>query len=342
MFPHAARSALIALAVILWLAPWGPALAAEGLVVYSARKEELIRPAIEAFQQERGIKVSLLTGKAGELARRIEIERGDPKGDVFLGTTAGVTELLRRKGALEPYPSPYAKEIPEEFKAPDGSWVGITGRVRVIIYNKNLVKDADAPRSFFDLTDPKWRGKIVVASMGERTTVGHLATIMALRGEEFTTRYVRALKDNGLKVLSNNTEVRKAVTRGEYAVGITNHYYYLLQLRENPASPLGIIYPDQGPGDMGAPVYSITAAIVKGAKSLDAAKKFVDFLLQPKGNRLLVEGEFEIPLLPGARLVGDDRGILGLGQFKKAAVTQIQVADFEPTVEKLFGPLLIP
>lgn len=342
MFPSIARMPATVLALVLSLAPWGPALAAEGLVVYSARKEELIRPTIEAFQQERSVKVTLLTGKAGELARRIEIERGDPKGDVFLGTTAGVTELLRRKGALEPYASPYAREIPDEFKAPDGNWVGITGRVRVIIYNKNLVGDVDAPRSFFDLTDPRWRGKVAVASMGERTTVGHLAAIMALRGEEFTTRYVRALKDNGLKVLSNNTEVRKAVTRGEYAVGITNHYYYLLQLRENPASPLGIVYPDQGPADMGAPVYSITAGIIKGARNLDAARKFVDFLLQPRGNRLLVEGEFEIPLLPGARLVGDDKGILGLSQFKRAPVTQIQVADFEPTVEKLFGPLLIP
>ena len=178
--------------------------------------------------------------------------------------------------------------------------------------------------------------------MGERTTVGHLATIMALKGEEFTTRYVKGLKANGLKVLNNNTEVRKAVAKGEYAVGITNHYYYLLQLHENPASPIGIVYPDQGPSDMGAPVYSITAAIVKGAKNLDAAKKFVDFLLQPKGNRLLVEGEFEIPLVPGAQAVGVDKGVKGLGEFKRAPVTQAQVADFEPKIEKLFGPLLIP
>jgi iron(III) transport system substrate-binding protein len=310
--------------------------------VYSARKEELIKPAIEAFQQDTAIRVTVLTGRAGELARRIEIEKGDPKADLFLGTTAGVTELLRRKGLLESYRSPYAKEVPEEFKAPDGSWVGITGRVRVMIYNKTLVRDADAPRSFFDLTNPKWRGKVVVASMGERTTVGHLAAIMALKGEEFTTRYVKALRENGLKVLNNNTEVRKAVTSGEYAIGITNHYYYLLQLREKPASPVGIVYPDQGPGDMGAPVYSITAAIIKGAKNLEAAKKLTDFLLQPRGNRLLVEGEFEIPLVPGAQLVGADKGVRGLGQFKKAAVTQVQVADFEPTVEKLFGAFLIP
>jgi iron(III) transport system substrate-binding protein len=332
----------IVLVLALSLIPGKVASAVNSLTVYSARKEELLQPAIEAFQQETGIKVTLLTGKSGELARRIEIEKSDPRGDLFIGTTAGVTELLRRAGLLEPYLSPYAKELAGEFRAPDGSWVGITGRVRVIIYNKNLVRETDAPRSFFDLTDPRWRGKVVVASMGERTTVGHLAAIMALKGEEFTARYIRALRDNGLKILKNNTEVRKAVTRGEYAIGITNHYYYLIQLRENPASPIGIVYPDQGPAEIGAPVYSITAAIIKGAKHLDAAKKLVDFLLQPKGNRLLVEGEFEIPLLPGAHLVGADRGIKGLGQFKKAPVTQIQMADFEPRVERLFGPLLIP
>ena len=316
--------------------------AAGELVIFSARKEELIKPTVESFQQETGIKTTILTGKAGELARRIEIEKNTPQGDLFLGTTAGVTELLRRKGLLQPYPSPYAREIPAEFRAPDHTWIGVTGRVRVIIYNKNLVAESQAPKSFFDLADPKWRGKVVVASMGERTTVGHFAAVMALKGEEFTKTYTQRLKENGLKVLNNNTDVRKAVARGEYAVGITNHYYYLLQLEEEPASPIGIVYPDQGPSEMGAPVYSITAAIIKKAKNLEAAKKFVDFLLQPRGNRLLVEGEFEIPLLPSAQLVGGDKGVKGLGQFKKTALTQIQIADFEPKVEKLLGPLLIP
>lgn len=338
-----ARTLVFSLSLLaVTLAAWWPVFGAETLTVYSARKEELITPAIESFEKETGIKVRLLTGKAGELARRIEIEANDPKGDLFLGTTAGVTELLRRKRLLASYASPQAREIPDEFKAPDGTWVGITGRVRVIMYNKTLVASADLPRSFFDLTDPKWKGKLTVASMGERTTVGHFAAIMAMKGEEFTAQYIKALTANGLKVLTNNTEVRKAVARGEYPIGITNHYYYLIQLRENPASPIGIIYPDQGPSDMGAPVYSITAAIVKGARNLDAAKKFVDFLLQPKGNRLLVEGEFEIPLTRTGVVMGEDKGIKGLGQFKKAPVTQIQVADFEPKVERLFGPMLIP
>lgn len=320
-----------------------PALAgARELTLYSARKEELIRPALETFQKETGIRVTVLTGGAGELARRIELEGANPNGDVFLGTAAGITELLRQKGLLEPYASPNAREIPEEFRAADHAWVGITGRVRVLIHNTNRISASEAPQSYFDLTAPRWKGQVAVASLGERTTVSWLATLLALKGEEATRKYVDALRANGLKVLKNNTEVRHAVARGEVAVGITNHYYYMLQLQEDPRSPIGIVYPDQGPDGMGTPVFSITAAIIKGAPHPAEARALIDFLLKPAGNRLLVEGEFEIPLLPNVALVGADRGIRGLGQFKKAPVTQAQLAELEPKVERLLGSIFLP
>lgn len=336
------RSIALLLGLTGGLAAFPPHARASEVIIYSARKEELIRPALEAFQKETRTKVTLLTGKAGDLARRIEVERADPRGDVFLGTTAGIAELLRRKGLLAPYFSPAAQDVSEEFKAPDGGWVGITGRVRVLIYNRSLVAERDLPRSYFDLTDPKWKSKVAVASMGERTTVSWLAALMAVRGEEVTRQYVRGLRDNGLKILNNNTEVRKAVARGEYAIGVTNHYYYLLQLQEMPESPVGILYPDQGPGGIGTPVFSITAGIMKGARHPEAARALIDFLLGSKGNRLLVQGEFEIPLIPGIPVPGEDKGVKGLGHFKKTALTQLQLADLESKVEKLFGPFLIP
>jgi iron(III) transport system substrate-binding protein len=331
---------LVALAVGL-LAPTA-ALAKKKLVVYSARKEQLIRPTIQAFEKETGIRVTLLTGKAGELARRIEIERNNPQGDVFVGTAAGIAELLRRKGLLDPYESSRTRAIPDEFKAADGTWVGVTGRVRVIIYNKDLVKDYDLPTSFFELIVPRWEGKVAVASMGERTTVSWLASIMSAKGEAFTTQYVRGLKANGLKVLKNNTEVRRAVARGEYPLGITNHYYYMIHKQEDPTTPIGILYPDQGEGQMGTPMATITAAIIRDAKHPKEAKRLIDFLLQPKGNRLLVEGKFELPLLDGVKAVGQEEGVKGLGEFKRAPVTQVQMADFEPLVEKRFGTFFIP
>ena len=334
------RWGLAALATLL-ACPVG-VMAASDLVVYSARKEELIRPAVQAAEKALGLKVTLFTAGAGELARRIELEKGSPRGDVFIGTTAGFAELMRDRGLLDGFTSPLLREIPAEFRSPDNTWVPITARVRVLVFNTHLVKPQEVPRSTFDLTGPKWKGKVVVASMGERTTVGWLAAILALKGEEFTRKYVADLKANGLKVLKNNTEVRKAVASGEYAVGITNHYYYLLQLQADPQSPIGIVYPDQGPADMGTPIFSITAALIKGAKHAEAARSFLEFLLKPEGNRYLVEGEFEIPLVQGLHLPGADKGIKGLGQFKSPALTQAQIADLEPKVERLFGSAFTP
>ncbi|MBI4736228.1 MAG: extracellular solute-binding protein [candidate division NC10 bacterium] len=337
------QSALrVLVAAVISLVAFAEAAFAGELVVYSGRKEELIRPAIQAAEKALNLKVTLFTAGAGELARRIELEKASPRGDVFIGTTAGFAELMREKGLLDTFTSPLLKEIPAEFRSPDNSWVPITARVRVLMTNSNLVKAPEAPRSYFDLTDPRWKGKIAIASMGERTTVGWLAAILAVKGEEFTKKYVADLRANGLKVLKNNTEVRKAVASGEYAVGITNHYYYLLQLQADPKSPLAILYPDQGPADMGTPVFSITAALIKGAKNAEAGRSFLEFLLKPEGNRHLVEGEFEIPLLPGLPLPGADKGIKGLGQFKRPSLTQAQIADLEPKVERLFGSALTP
>ena len=186
------------------------------------------------------------------------------------------------------------------------------------------------------------KGKVAVASMGERTTVSWLASIMVTKGEAFTTQYVRDLKANGLKVLKNNTEVRRAVARGEYPLGITNHYYFMIQKHEDPTRPIGILYPDQGEGQMGTPMATITAAIIRGSKNPKQARRFIDFLLQPKGNLLLVKGKFELPLLNSVKPVGSEEGVKGLGEFKRAPATQVQMADFEPLVEKRLGTFLIP
>ena len=91
--------------------------AASELVVYSARKEELIRPAIQAAEKALALRVTLFTAGAGELARRIELEKGNPRGDVFIGTTAGFAELMRDRGLLDAFASPLLKEVPAEFRA---------------------------------------------------------------------------------------------------------------------------------------------------------------------------------------------------------------------------------
>ncbi len=309
------------------------------LVIYSARKEELMKPVVDAFQRQTGIQVTLKSGSPGELALLIGQERGNPQGDVFFTTDAAGIEGLRQQGLLEPYKSPNAEKVPAEFKAADGGWTGVIGRSRNIMYNTNLVKPEDAPKSIFELTDPKWKGKVAIASIREGGVRLWLSWLVQEKGEDFTVKYIKDLQANGMKVLTNHTEVQKAVGRGEFALGLVNHYYYVFE--QKAGSPVGLIYPDQGASDIGTLVTPLAVGIVKGAKNGDAAKRFVDFMLSAEGQQPLTTQESEFPLLPGVGLgQANVPGVRPIDQIKRPTVDFTKLADVEKRVVEVFTPLL--
>src|SRR3970040_2287468 len=126
----------------IMLAPTTPASASE-LVIYSGRKESAIKPVVELFERKTGAKAVLKIGKTSGLANEVLQERQRPRADIFIATEAGVCEILAKEGLLEPYASLSARTIPAAHKSARGLWTGISGRARVIIYNKNLVREND-------------------------------------------------------------------------------------------------------------------------------------------------------------------------------------------------------
>jgi iron(III) transport system substrate-binding protein len=319
-----------------------PAGQTEGqVVIYSARREALMKPLVDAFTAQTGIKVTLKSGSPGELALLIEQERGRSGGDVHFSTDAATAESLRQKGLLEPYVSPNAAGVPAEFKAADGAWTGVIGRSRNIIYNSDLVRPEDAPRSVFALTDPQYRGKVAIASIREGGVRLWLASLLQERGEEFTVKYINDLLANGMQVLPNHTEVTNAVVRGEVALGLANHYYYALEVKKNPGAPLGLIYPDQGPNDAGTLVMPLTVGIIKGAKNPGAARAFVDFALSGEGQLPLTTQESEFPLAEGVPL-GEAAapGVKPIGEIKRPRTDFAKLAEAEKRAVELFTPLL--
>ncbi len=303
------------------------------LVIYSGRKESAIKPVIELFERETGIKVALKVGKTSGLANEILQERQRPRADIFIATEAGVCEILVREGLLEPYVSPGARAIPAEHKSSRGLWTGISGRARVIIYNTDLVKGGDIPNSVLDLTDTKWKGKIAIAGTRERTTLSWLSALVQVMSEAKAKTYIDKLLENGLKILPDNSDVWRGVGSGEFTVGLTNSPNYHLALQAN--LPVGVVYPDQGPRGMGALVNPNAVAIVKGSKNLDQAKRFVDFLLSKAAQELLVKHAFEIPLLPGI----DPGSVRPLSGFKTLQIKQERLADLEDRTITLFPGL---
>lgn len=319
-----------------------PAGAAGGtLTIYSARKEELMKPLVDAFQRATGIKVTLLNAAPAELELRIEREASRPQADVFFTTDAASAERLRQKGLLQPYQSPNAARIPAEFKAADGTWTGTIGRARTIMYNTNLAKPEDAPKSVFDLTDPKYRGRVAISAITEGGTTLWLASLLQERGEEFTVKYINDLRANGLRVLANSTEVRKEVGGGGVAYGLVNHYYYVFEQKEG--KPVGLIYPDQDQGQMGTLVTPLAVSIVKGVRNEDAARRFVDFALSAEGQLPLTTQEAEFPLVPGVSLgEASVPGVRPIDQIKRPTTDFTKLAGFERRAVELFGPILVP
>ena len=308
------------------------------LVVYTSRSEALIKPAIEAFEQANpGVEVVMLTGRDGELSAKMLEERANPQADVFINTDSLSIAGLGAQGLFAPSNSAEIAAVPAEYRADDGSWVGLTLRARVIMYNTNLVTAEEAPKSVFELTDSKWKGQVGAADSTNGSIQGHIAAMIHLQGEEMTSEFVKGLVDNDTQFFGGHTDVRKAVGAGELKLGFVNHYYY--QLSKAEGAPVGVVYPDQGEGQMGVVVNSTNAGILEGAKHPDLAEKFVDFLLTPDGQKVFADTNYEYPIVPGVALA---EGVQPLDGVRLADVTFKEIYDLLPATKELMQAAGMP
>ena len=266
------------------------------LVVYSGREEELVAPLFERFEQETGITVDVRYADSAELAATIAEEGGNSPADVFFAQDPGSLGAVEEQ--LAKLPDGVLNRVDERFRDSDGRWVGTSGRARVLVYNTDELSDADVPDSVFDLTDPKWKGKVGLAP----TNASFQAFVTAMRldvGEERTRQWLENLKANDPKFYEKNTPTVEAVASGEIQIGLVNHYYLYLVKAEQSDAPIANKYL---PGDdPGALVSVAGAGILDGAEHADAAERFVEFLLADEQQRFYTDEaeEAEIPLVEG-------------------------------------------
>ncbi len=293
---------LAALVVIVALSVGACSSSDDEIVVYSARREGFVRPVLESFEKETGIRVRLLTG--GEaLVNRIVSEGDDVKADVFLANDTGAMEFLRENELLAANDSARVASVDERYRAPDGSWVGISARTRVFMYNRDLISSDEMPTRIEDLADPRWANSFAVARGGNSSTVTHVAVLRSVWGDERTADWLSAINSNSGAVLDGHTAIRHAVGSGEFAFGLVNNYYYHLQSREPANNNVGVIYPDGQPGEMGAFVNAAGAALLRDAPNHDAAVGLIDYLLAPEQVQAFTELSRETPLDPSIPVV---------------------------------------
>jgi iron(III) transport system substrate-binding protein len=266
------------------------------LTVYSGREEEIVAPLFERFETETGIDVEVRYADSAELAATIAEEGDNSPADVFFGQDPGSLGAVADRFAT--LPESILDRVDERFRGGD-KWVGTSGRTRVIVYNTEALSEDEVPDSVFELTDPKWDGKIGIAP----TNASFQAFVTAMRlavGDDRTREWLEGVMENDPKFYEKNTPVVEAAAAGEIELGLVNHYYlYLVQAEQGADAPIANKYL---PGDdPGALVTVAGAGVLEGAENAEAAERFVEFLLSDESQRFYTEeaAEAEIPLVEG-------------------------------------------
>jgi iron(III) transport system substrate-binding protein len=297
------------------------------LTIYSGREEELVGPLIEQFEQASGVDAEVRYGDSAELAATIAEEGDNSPADVFFAQDPGSLGAVEEEGLLAELPEDVLERVDERFRDPDGRWVGTSGRVRVIAYNTDELAEDEVPDSVFELTDPKWKGKIGIPP----TNASFQAFVTAMRlsaGEERTREWLEGIKANDPKVYEKNTPVVEAAAAGEIQLGLVNHYYLYLVKEENPDAAVANHYP--AGDDPGALVSVAGAAILEPSDDEDAAREFVDYLLSEEGQRFYVDeaAEAEYPLIEGVEPKE------GLPPLEEIQGPDVELSQFGPELEK--------
>lgn len=268
---------IFSLFILLIMVP--ESIRAAEVVIYTSLDQVFSEPILQEFEKKTGIKVKAVydveAAKTTGLVNRLIAEKNNPQADVFWNSEVGKTIVLKQKGVLDSYRSPSAEGIPEQFKDKDGTWVGFAARSRVLIYNTKLIKKSDLPRSIFELTDPKWKGKAALAYPLFGTTSTHVAALYALLGQEKAESFLKALKENKVIIVDGNSVVRDIVVDGEAAIGFTDTDDAHVAIKMG--KPVDIIYPDKE--GIGTLLIPNTVSLIKGAPHPQEAKKLIDYLL---------------------------------------------------------------
>ncbi len=309
----------------------------DALTIYSGRSQDLVQPLLEQFADETGIDIRVRYGETAELAATILEEGDNSPADVFFAQDAGALGALTAEGRLAELPSALLQRVPAAFRSPDGLWVGLSGRARVVAYNTDSVSPDELPDSILDFTDPKWKGRI-----GWPPTNGSFqAFVTALRlteGEEGARAWLEGIKANGARDYPNNVAALEAVANGEVDVAFVNHYYLFRSLAEEGDGFSARNYYPKG-GDPGALVNVAGAGILRTSDKTDQARRFIDFMLSREAQQYFADETFEYPLIEGVETHPD---LVPLAELEPPEIDLSDLADLKTTLDLLRETGVLP
>ncbi len=310
-----------------------PLMAAEEVNLYSARKEELIKPLLDKFTTETGIKVNLVTGKADALLQRLKSEGQNSPADLLLTTDAGRLYRAQEAGVLAPVQSARLDElVPAQYRNPEGYWFGMSVRARPIVYVKSAV-DPQTLSSYEDLADSQWKGHICIRSSDNIYNQSLVASMIATNGLKATEAWAADFVKNFARPpKGGDRDQIKAAAAGECDIAVINTYYLGMMLQDDEQRPqaekVAVFWPNQD--GRGTHVNISGIGLTAAAANRDNAVKLMEFLASDEAQAWYANVNHEYPIRDGIEVSdilkawgtfkADDLNLQALGKHNAEAV----------------------
>lgn len=263
-------------------------LSAQQLVLYSGRSKALVDPILEAFEAETGIRVLARFGGTPQLAIALQEEGRRSRADLFWAQDAGALGSI--SDLLQELPDELTASLDPALRNENGTWVGTSGRARVVAYSSARVEAEQLPKTLQGLANSQWQGRVGWAP-ANGSFQSFITAMRLLDGEEATREWLIQMRDNNTQAYPNNSSLLQAIAAGEIDLAITNHYYLYRFQERDPDFPVAQQFFDAG--STGNLVNYAGIGLLKTSRNSESAKQFIRFLLDRQAQQYFTGQVFE-------------------------------------------------
>lgn len=306
--------------------------------IYTHRHYESDQQLFKKFEEETGIKVNVVNANADELIQKMQLEGENSPADVLITVDAGRLSRAKTSGLLQPITSAKLDSvIPAHLKDKDKHWFGLTYRARVIAYDPNKVNPEEV-KTYADLTDPKWKGEVLIRSSFNTYNQSLLASIIAHEGEEGALEWAKGMVTNFAREPKGaDRDQVKALAAGQGSLAVLNTYYVGKMLNsDNPEEVkagefIKLIFPNQE--GRGTHINVSGAGVAKYAPNKENAVAFIEFLASAEAQEIFAKANFEYPANPAVEWADL---LQSWGEFKTDTLDLSKLGEYNGTAVRVF------
>ena len=295
----------------------GAVQAADEVVVYTARIDELIKPVFDAYTAKTGVPVKFITDKEAPLLARLKAEGANTPADMLITVDAGNLWQAEQEGVLKPLQSAVIEaNIPAQYRSSTGAWTGLSLRARTIVYSPERVKAGELS-TYEALADKNWEGRLCLRTSKKVYNQSLTATLIETHGAAKTETILKGWVDNlATDVFADDTALLQAIDAGQCDVGLVNTYYFARLQKQDPDLKVKLFWPNQA--DRGVHVNLSGAGVTKYAPHAAEAQKLLEWMSGPEAQNLFADINQEFPANPAIKPSAE---VAAWGSFKADSVS---------------------